>query len=371
MLKDKDFDTIENQITKLYSELELDMIEGISTRIANVGYINTVAYNNVVILEQMGLMHDEIIRLVAEANGKNIEEIETIFQNAGLKALKRDNKIYKLAGIKDIAISKKTVERLKERAIKTGSNIIKLTNTLANVSQTQFINAINKAYLETSTGVKSYTEAISGAVKKVSKQGAIVQYPSGAKRSVESAVRANVVTSLNQTYTELQLDRGKELGWNLYEVSAHSGARPEHASWQGKVYTEKELRDICGYETVTGLCGVNCRHTFSPYYKGSTRTYSNKELKDYKNEKVTYNGQEISKYNASQMQRAMERNIRNNKKEIAGLQGILLSNNKDIDRKEIEDNLQKVKNKLKQNNSKLNDFVKQTDNKKDYSRLII
>lgn len=371
MLKDKDFDTIENQITKLYSELELDMIEGISTRIANVCYINTVAYNNVVILEQMGLMHDEIIRLVAEANGKNIEEIETIFQNAGLKALKRDNKIYKLAGIKDIAISKKTVERLKERAIKTGSNIIKLTNTLANVSQTQFINAINKAYLETSTGVKSYTEAISGAVKKVSKQGAIVQYPSGTKRSVESAVRANVVTSLNQTYTELQLDRGKELGWNLYEVSAHSGARPEHAEWQGKVYTEKELYDKCGYETITGLCGVNCRHTFSPYYKGSTRTYSNKELKDYKNEKVTYNGQEISKYNASQMQRAMERNIRNNKKEIAGLQGILLSNNKDIDRKEIEDNLQKVKNKLKQNNSKLNDFVKQTDSKKDYSRLII
>lgn len=371
MLKDKDFDTIENQITKLYSELELDMIEGISTRIANVGYINTVAYNNVVILEQMGLMHDEIIRLVAEANGKNIEEIETIFQNAGLKALKRDNKIYKLAGIKDIAISKKTVERLKERAIKTGSNIIKLTNTLANVSQTQFINAINKAYLETSTGVKSYTEAISGAVKKVSKQGAIVQYPSGAKRSVESAVRANVVTSLNQTYTELQLERGQELGWDLYEVSAHGGARPEHAEWQGKIYTEKELRDICGYETVTGLCGVNCRHTFSPYYKGSTRTYSSKDLRDLKNEKVTYNGQEISKYNASQMQRAMERNIRNNKKEIAGLQGILLSNNKDIDRKEIEDNLQKVKNKLKQNNSKLNDFVKQTDSKKDYSRLII
>ena len=371
MLKDNDFVKIEKQITLLYSDLELSIIQEIAKRIANVGYINTVSYNNIVILRQMGLAYNDITRLIAETNNVNIAEIENIFENAGLTALKRDNKIYKSAGIKDVVISKKTMENLVENAKKTGSNIIKLTNTLASTSQIQFINGINKAYLETSTGSKSYTQAITDTVKKVSKQGAIVQYPSGAKRSVESAVRTNILTSINQTYTELQLERGQELGWDLYEVSAHGGARPEHAEWQGKIYTEKELRDICGYETVTGLCGVNCRHTFSPYYKGSTRTYSNKELKDYKNETVTYNGEEISKYNASQMQRAMERNIRNNKKEIAGLQGILLSNNKDIDRKEIENNLQKVKNKLKQNNSKLNDFVKQTDSKKDYSRLII
>lgn len=371
MLKDNDFDKIEKQVTLLYSDLELSIIQEIARRIANVGYINTVAYNNVVILRQMGLAYNDIMALIAKANNTNIAEIENIFENAGLTALKRDNKIYKLAGIKDVAISKRTMENLVNNAKKTGSNIIKLTNTIANTSQIQFINGVNKAYLETSTGSKSYTQAITDAVKGVSKQGTIIQYPSGAKRSVESAVRTNILTSLNQTYTELELERGKELGWDLYEVSAHGGARPEHAQWQGKIYTEKELRDICGYETVTGLCGVNCRHTFSPYYKGSTRTYSSKDLRDYKNEKVTYNGQEISKYNASQMQRAMERNIRNNKKEIVGLQGILLSNNKDIDRKEIEDNLQKVKNKLKQNNSKLNDFVKQTDSKKDYSRLII
>ena len=371
MLKNSDFDKIEKQVTLLYSDLELSIIQEIARRIANVGYINTVAYNNVVILRQMGLAYNDITMLIAEANNTNVSEIEKIFENAGLTALKRDNKIYKSAGIKNVAISKKTMENLVENAKKTGSNIIKLTNTLASTSQIQFINGINKAYLETSTGSKSYTQAITDTVKKVSKQGATVQYPSGAKRSVESAVRTNILTSVNQTYTELQLERGQELGWDLYEVSAHGGARPEHAEWQGKIYTEKELRDICGYETVTGLCGVNCRHTFSPYYKGSTRTYSSKDLRDYKNEKVTYNGQEISKYNASQMQRAMERNIRNNKKEIAGLQGILLSNNKDIDRKEIKENLQKVKDKLKQNNSKLNDFVKQTDSKKDYSRLII
>ena len=53
-----------------------------------------------------------------------------------------------------------------------------------------------------------------------------------------------------------------------------------------------------------------------PYYKGSTRTYTIKELNELKNEKVTYNGKQISKYDATQIQRRMERQIRNDKKEI-------------------------------------------------------
>lgn len=371
MLTDKDFVIIEKQALELYNDLETEIIEGIAQRIANVGYANTVVYNNVVILEQMGYLHEDIINLVAKYNETSASQIKKIFEEAGIKSLKRDNIIYKLAGLKPNGISDSLKFLINRRAEQTSQHLARLTGTTASASQIQFINAVNKAYLETSTGSKSYTQAISDAVKKVSKQGAIVQYPSGAKISVESATRMNILTGTNQMSSQLQLDYGKELGWKLYEVTAHSGARPEHAEWQGKIYTEDELYDICGYGTVTGLCGANCRHTFSPYYKGSTRTYSNKELKQLKDEKVTYNGKEISKYNASQMQRAMERNIRNNKKEIAGLQGILLSNNKDIDRKEIEDNLQKVKNKLKQNNSKLNDFVKQTDSKKDYSRLII
>ena len=109
-----------------------------------------------------------------------------------------------------------------------------------------------------------------------------------------------------------------------------------------------------------------------PYYKGSTRTYSNKELNELKNETVTYNGQRISKYEATQIQRKMERLIRQDKKDIAGLQGILTSSNKDD--KLIEDTkiqLANVQNKLKLHNSILNNFTQQTGLKKDYSRLVV
>ena len=47
MLKDNDFNRIERQVTGLYADLELSIIQEIALRIANVGYINTVSYNNI------------------------------------------------------------------------------------------------------------------------------------------------------------------------------------------------------------------------------------------------------------------------------------------------------------------------------------
>lgn len=164
----------------------------------------------------------------------------------------------------------------------------------------------------------------------------------------------------------------------MVEVSAHGGARPEHAEWQGKVYSlrgetkgYKTLEDACEYGSVTGLCGVNCRHTFFPYYKGSTKTYTNKELTSLKNETVEYNGKKINKYDASQIQRKLERNIRQNKKDIVGLQGILTSNNKDLDIEKVQTELKQLQLNLKANNGQLNRFLNETGFRKDNTRLYI
>ena len=130
------------------------------------------------------------------------------------------------------------------------------------------------------------------------------------------------------------------------------------------------LSDI-GYETVTGFKGVNCRHDWRPYYEGSARTYTDKELQQMNNEKVTYNGQKISKYDAKQTQRKMERQIRQDKKDIAGLQGILTSNNTDIDINKIRQELEQAKLNMKLHNTQLSNFLDETGFRKDYSRLQI
>lgn len=126
-----------------------------------------------------------------------------------------------------------------------------------------------------------------------------------------------------------------------------------------------------GYGTATGLCGINCRHSFHPYYPGSARTYSQEQLNAWKNEKVEYNGKKISKYDATQIQRRMERQIRQDKKELAGLQGILTSAN---DNKLIEDTRTEFGKRsliYKTHQNKLDDFIEQTSFVKDNTRLYV
>lgn len=377
MLTEKDFKLIENEASLLYQQLEVDIIQEIAERIAAVGYANTIVYNDVAILQEMGILYEDVLKMVAEYNLTTAPEIQKIFEEAGILSLKRDDTIYKMAGLNPKGLNESMLQMLSATAKKTHSNLSNLTLTTAQTSQVQFLNAMNKAYMEVSTGTKSYSQSILDAIKDVSKEGAYIQYPSGARRSIESATRMNVLTSVNQTSAKLQEMRADELGWDLVEVSAHSGARPEHAEWQGKVYSlhgttkgYKTLEEGCEYGKITGLCGVNCRHTFYPFYKGSTTTYTSKELKDLKNEYVEYNGQKINKYEATQMQRKMERNIRQNKKDIAAYSS-LLENKNDVNIEETKQALEKVKLKKKFNTTMLNDFTKQTNLKKDNSRLII
>ena len=378
MLTEKDFIKIEKQAIGIYQNLELQIIEEIATRIANFGYANTVVLNDLRIAQEMGYLYEDIIRLVAEYNNTTVEEVNRIFYEAGEKSLKFDNKIYKEAGLQPLPLqqSESIKQIMNATIIRTAGNLQNLCMTTANTAQTQFYNAINKAYMETSTGVKSYTQAIIDVIKDIGKQGAIIEYPSGAKRSIESAVRTNVITAVNQNCGRLQETRANEMGWDLMELTAHGGARPEHARWQGKIVSRSgqkgylSLRDI-GYGEATGFKGINCRHDWYPYYKGSARTYTQKELNKWKNEKVEYNGKEISKYEATQKQRYFERKIRQNKKDLKAQQAILTSNDENIDIKQVQDEIRNIKANEKANREALDDFLKQTGLRKDNSRLVI
>lgn len=159
------------------------------------------------------------------------------------------------------------------------------------------------------------------------------------------------------------------------ELTAHSGARPSHAEWQGQIVSRSGQDgylslDAIGYGTVTGFKGINCRHDWRPYYPGSPRTYTDEELEALKNETVMYNGKEISKYEATQIQRQLERQIRKNKNNLAGLQGILTSGITDNELiKNTRTDFAKTSLIYNTNKAKLDDFISQTALKLDSTRL--
>lgn len=373
MLTEKDYKKISKRAVELYSDLELEIIAEIAERIVNVGYANTVVVNDIKIAQEAGVLYQDVIALVAKHNEMTENKVNEIFAAAGATAIKTDDRIYRKAGLNPMGMSPSMLQHLGATARKTHNNLSNLAMTTASTTQTQFYNAMNQAYMEVSTGVKSYSQAIIDAVNELSKQGAYIEYPSGQHRSIEAATRMNVLTSVNQTSGQLQLMRAEEMGWDLMELSAHSGARPEHAEWQGKIVSRSgqpgylSLEDI-GYGEATGFQGVNCRHTWFPYYDGSTKTYTDTELAGLKNETVTYNGKEISKYDATQIQRRMERRIRQDKKDLAGLDGILRSDNNELDKEQIQNKFRLMSNKLKNKEYILSDFVKQTELSRDRNR---
>lgn len=377
MLTPNQWTLIGKQAEQIYANLELEIIQEIAERIANVGYANTVVLNDILIAQEMGLIYQDIIKLVAKYNNASESQIQQIFETAGAKSLEYDDKIYKEAGLNPVPIKQSRIimQLMSATMEKTKYNLSNLVMTTASSSQTQFYNAMNKAYMEVSTGVKSYSQSIIDTIKEISKQGAYITYPSGRQMSLESAVRMNIVTSVNQTCGKMQELRAKDMGCDLMELTAHAGARPEHAEWQGKVVSLRGQKgylslDDIGYGEVTGFKGVNCRHDWMPYLEGSTRTYTDKELEELNNQTVNYNGQKMSLYDAQQLQRKMERTIRQDKKDIAGLQGILTSSTDDKLIENAKTAFAKKSLTYKSHESQLNEFLRQTELRKDNTRLI-
>lgn len=182
-------------------------------------------------------------------------------------------------------------------------------------------------------------------------------------RSIESAVRTNVLTGVNLTVSQQTLENAKNLGVELFAVSAHLGARPDHEAWQGGIYTSDQLRTVCRLGEPDGLCGINCRHSYYPYIQGAPRLYSNGELDELKAARMSYtdksgNKRTVTRYEAEQKLRGIERNVRKYKR-IASAQEAAGSDNT------------AARIKIGEWQQAARDFCEQTGLRRDYAREYI
>lgn len=178
---------------------------------------------------------------------------------------------------------------------------------------------IDKALMEVATGTFSLDRALNDAVNVMVNSGVRwIDYESGHHNRIAVAARRSVMSGLANASQEQTKNMAKELDIHTFEVSAHMGARPTHAVWQGKVYTEEELVSVCGLGEVTGLLGANCYHNYYMFFEGvSKRSYTDEELERWKDDTPTkYEGKEYTNYEARQRMRQMETNMRAQKEKI-------------------------------------------------------
>lgn len=365
-----------DDILKLYSQLEEEIVRDVARRISKTGIITETGKLQLNAMQELGTLNSDVLKSLSKYTDKTEEQLQKLFEDAAVTATEYDNEIYRANGLnpRSIKVSATQMQTLEAGYKKTSGNLSNLTRTTAVTSQTGFINACSLAELKAESGAFSPQEAIVDAIKQVASEGAFILYPSGHRDRLDVAVRRNVMTGIGQTTGEICLANARELGCDLMEITAHAGARPSHASWQGQIVSLSgrrgylSLSDI-GYGTGDGFKGWNCRHDWFPYFEGSTRMYSEKDLEELDAENIEFpDGSMHTLYEAEQYQRALERRIRQTKRTLAACDEAL--NN--LSDEELLKNLQKEFNwhskKLKRQESELNAFCRKTDLLPDNSR---
>lgn len=327
MLRPEYLQSVPDSMVELYTKAEMDILADMARRINGFDMFIPSAEYQMRVLEEMGELREEIIAKLSSISGKSQKELAAIMKAAGIETLTADEAIYKAAGLSSspLASSVAIKEALDAGYKKTNGLFKNLTKTTANTATKQFENALDRAYMQVSSGAIDPATAVKGALKSLAKQGVgSIEYPSGHVDSIEVAVRRATVTGVNQTCQKMQEARADEMGVDLVETTAHAGARPSHAVWQGQIFSRSgksskypDFRMSTGYGTGAGLGGWNCSHSFRPYIEGLPRTYSKDLLNDYVGKEHTYNGQTMTEYEALQQQRQIERRIREWKREAA------------------------------------------------------
>lgn len=324
MLAPDYLDRLPEPVLELFRQVEEDILADMARRISKMGAVTETADWQRWRLEQMELTRSDITQRLGKLTGLTQQELRKLFQEAATQAIQADNEIYRAAGLSPGSPndSPELLQLLNGGMQQTSGTLQNLTRTTANTATQQFERALDRAWLQISSGAFSYQSAIRTAIKSMAFTGMqSIQYPTGHTDTLEVAVRRAVLTGVGKTTGEICLAHAEEMGCDLMEITAHPGARPSHMVWQGKIvslsgrkgYLSKS--DI-GYGTGDGFKGWNCRHDWFPFFEGlSESTYPREKLREYENQTVTYNGKTLSYYDATQQQRYIERQIRRWKRE--------------------------------------------------------
>ena len=320
-----------DRLVAQYAAVERDILADMARRIREYDFYIPAAQHQRQRLRAMGLTEEEIEARLSVLTGKSREELRRLMEEAVERSLTADTAVYAAAGMGpvDPLAAAGVGAVLRSGLAQTGGVFENLTRTTAHTAGKQFTDVLDRAWLQITSGGFDYHTAIRMAVKDLARQGMdSVAYPSGHTDTLEVAVRRAVVTGCNQTAARAQLALMDELGTDLVETSAHHGARPTHAVWQGRIFSRSGRSDkypdfvsSTGYGTGAGLCGWNCSHSFGPYIEGAPRAYSPALLEQYSTETVTYNGKKLTRYEAGQQQRYIERQVRRWKREYAAMDG--------------------------------------------------
>ena len=329
MLPPSYLDQMPDAFVQLWQQVEEQILQDVARRIGKMDKVTAAANWQLWRYQQTEALRNDVVKLLAKYSGKSETAIRKLLLQAATEAMEREDAIYYHYDMEPTPFEESAAlnNLLDAGARQTCGTWQNITATTANTVTGAFERTLDAAWLKVSTGAFDYKTAVKQAVDSLADEMPMVTYPSGHKDSIEVAARRAVLTGVNQTTGKLQVARMDEMGCEFVETTAHGGARPSHAEWQGRRFHRggavdykgrhyPDFEAATGYGTGAGLCGWNCRHTFFAVFPelGDPPQWTQEQLQELNARNIEYNGKKYTAYEISQMQRARERNVRRWKK---------------------------------------------------------
>jgi hypothetical protein len=335
-------DALPEELAELFRGLEDTLLAEILSRLKLRDELNEVTVQNIRALRSHGIDLKEIKKAIHETSGISKTKLDKLLGDVVARNQQYYTDMIDLAHITqpETLVDAAEVAAIRTQTLDTFHNLTASMGFLVDAGRTMLPPAkayqwvLDSAALQVQSGAINYNQAIKTAVKDLADSGLkVVDYESGHRDHVDVAVRRAVMTGVSQICAKYTEQSAEYLDTPYFEVSAHVGARDKpgpspwssHKDWQGRVYSVRagdiypSIYDVCGLGAVDGLEGANCRHRRFPWVEGvSERTYTDEQLEHIDDgHGCTFDGKDYTAYEATQMQRRIERTVRKLKREKA------------------------------------------------------
>lgn len=328
MLTPDRIDALREGVRKITDPITEYLLRDISHRIAQAGELTSTAAYQIWRAQQLGISQRQIKKELRRLLKLSHKEIRRIMYQSAQSGYNLD--VSRFPQVQAVPFAQnESLQQIVSAAVKLAQDdFTNITQTIGMVDpfgnalplQDAYRNCTDFAFKQVITGAASYTEAVRQATRNLSdKRLRVIDYQSGVHTSLEAAVRRNIMGGLGLMQEQISQTVYEQLGCDGWEITAHANSAPDHEPIQGKQYPDEEYQRL-NNALQRRIGTLNCGHAAFPIILGvNSPQYTADELEKFRedNEKgVTVDGVHYTGYQATQMQRKLERAIRRQKYRI-------------------------------------------------------
>lgn len=347
MITEEQVDLIVERLINRVEKANTHFLKSIGSSIKKIRELTPTQAQQLVQILKYGGNYEEIIKQIAKYTSLNLNEVDEIFREYAKKDQSFYKQFYDYRNKPFIPFEENVVLQQQTQAL---ANMVRnemynfmRTNVLGYTINGKFYNLrdtynelLDTAFLNVNQGKETFDSAMTNIMKQIGGSGLkTLNYESGRNVRLDSAIRMQLKSRLRESHNENQKIIGEEIGYDGWEISVHANPAPDHQDAQGRQFSIAEYEKLQnggiakdyegriitldhdeknGYRPISEM---NCYHVASTIVLGVSKPrYTDKELQqiiDDNNKGFELDGKHYTNYEGTQMQRNLERKIREQK----------------------------------------------------------